>query len=223
QPPYQNNPNSKSSQAVKPSRNIGVLAVLLFALAGLLSGFAFGGFGHSKPVSSTTKTYKTPTAQQGKTPTPKVTRSTTPDIFIAPPDIQPSSYSEIADGTTSYTISSQIKEKITLKPITSTEVTCKMWLTKSLESTNDMLNANGYAIFHNVDTLSTPFANEIADGLTFSGSAGTQPCNAQGSTVWNYTINPSVSHGTYYIFVLADWKGKHFNWASIAVTIKKNA
>ena len=39
--------------------------------------------------------------------------------------------------------------------------------------------------------------------------------------MWNYTVAQSVDPGTYYLMVLTDWDGVHFNWSWVNMTIKK--
>jgi hypothetical protein len=70
-----------------------------------------------------------------------------------------------------------------------------------------------YTLLKNINDLSQPLPGETA-GVTFTApSTELQPCVANGPTTWTYTLAPTIQPGTYYIYVLADWKGIHFNWS----------
>lgn len=201
--------------------------LLCFALAGLLAGFAFGGFAGHKPGGSTggstTSKTNTPAITQ-QTPISSATQGPE-DVPLGEPAIAQGDYTyqEMADGTTSYTLAAQVVNKNTNTPIQATDVTCRLWLTKDPNATAAALSANGYAIPKAVDALNQPFPNEEQGALTFTApSQQVQPCAANGKTTWTYTVSPTVHHDTYYLAVLADWKGKHYNWYMVATNIKAN-
>ncbi|MDQ6661172.1 MAG: hypothetical protein M3Z24_09440 [Chloroflexota bacterium] len=219
QTPYrENSPNIRGGSG-KPSRSIAILAVLLFALSGLLSGFAFGAFGHTHTKPGQTNTSPVPGhSTHQKTPTATATKTEQP-VFLDPPKIIQTSTSEVADNSTSYTFSTQILNKYSVTPITATDVTCKIWLTKD-NKVSDMLRANNYAILSSISAIPNPFPDEVTGGLNFTSGQQTKFCNSSGPTTWTYTVSSSVQNGSYYIVVLADWKGIHFNWSTIAIKIK---
>src|SRR3979411_3028405 len=88
--PMQTVANQSSNNVSSQTRTIAFFAVLLFAIAGLISGFAVGAFLHPKTASSTGNsgsTTKPPIVQ--KTQTPASTR--TPAI-ISPDEPQITDY-----------------------------------------------------------------------------------------------------------------------------------
>jgi len=217
--PPSNQPGSTHPRA----RNITAYTLLCFGLAGLILGFTFGGFiGHipagqtaGAPSSVTT----TPAIAQHS---PVVTVSPTPENqFIGDPSIGSYSDTETADGTTSYTLSAQIVDK-TQKPIQVTDATCKLWLTGDAGATDNALKDNNYAIPSQVNSLTTTFPSETQGALNFTApSQQVQPCVANGKTNWTYTLAPGVAAGNYFLAVLADWKGIHYSWYFVQITVPK--
>lgn len=204
------------------SRRIALMAILLFGLSGLLSGFAVGAFIRPKPAT-------TGTTGMGGATTPvshstKTTTVTTPpeNITVGYPVLSSGdyTYTETADGATTYSLSTQIVNEGTTTPIKATDVTCKLWLTHDGNIT-ELLSANNYALVRDYTHLSQPFADEVPDSLAFSApSKQTQNCAAGGKTKWSYTLSTSLHTGHYFLVVLADWKGKHFNWSWVDINIK---
>jgi len=198
-------------------RSIVLMAIILFALGGLLSGFAVGAFvrpGHGSQVNIPSQTATTPTAHKTSTPTTPVTDHPSP---INEPAIGAYSYFEVANGSTSYTFTASTTNK-NGDPIVGSNITCKIWLTKngnvSAAITADRLRS--------VSTLSQPFPKEVQGGLTFGASTPqTQMCtNGQGT--WNYTLSPTLHPGLYYIAALMDWEGIHYNWSWVAIRVKQS-
>jgi hypothetical protein len=210
-------PNNVSHQ----TRKIAIMAILLFALSGLISGFAVGTFVRPK-IGSETATHTgsgtTPVAQNTKT---TVTTTSSENVNLGFPSItQANPYFQIANGSTNYTLSALIIDKSN-HPIQVSDVTCKLWLTKGGD-VNAILRADDYAIAKEFDRIQQPFPQEAVSALNFiSPTQQTQPCTPNGKTTWNYTISPSVDPGRYHFVVLADWKGKHYNWSWVDITIKK--
>jgi hypothetical protein len=212
-------PNRISQQ----TRKIAVFAVLLFALSGLISGFAVGAFMHTKTGTRT----RIPTSRSGITPVTQITKTpvsttTTEHVNLALPVINQGDYSyfQIANGSTNYTFSAQIINK-NKNPIQASDVTCKLWLTKEGD-VNSILGADNYAIPRTIDTIQQPFPKEVVGAFNYiAPSQQIQPCAPIGKTTWNYTISQSVDPGTYNLVVLADWKGKSFDWSWVSIVIKK--
>ncbi len=215
---YRKNPTKLSPQ----TRKIATGAILLFALSGLISGFAVGAFVHLKPATGTTHNTGSgtvPVVQITKTP---ATAATPENVNLDEPVINSGdiTFNQIANGSTTYTFSALIIEK-NKNPIQASDVTCKLWVTKSATDVNSILGANNYAIPRAFDNIQQPFPNEV-NALNFiSPAQQTKFCTPNGNTTWNYTISPSVDPGMYNFVVLADWKGKHYNWRWIEVQIKK--
>lgn len=198
--------------------------LLCFSLAGLIMGFAIGGFaGHlsrGSAAGSGSPTSSAPTLT-GHNPNRAMTVGPE-DVFLGVPGIAAGDYTspEIADGTTKYRLSAQVVNKADKTPITATDVVCRFWLTDDLQATTDALNADNFAIPRDPGSFNQPFPQEVVDALNFaSPSQQIQPCAANGKTSWTYTLTTSVPPGTYYLAVLADWKGIHYNWSMIAINV----
>src|SRR5258708_34114393 len=115
----------------------------------------------------------------------------------------------------------QVLNKGDKTPITATDVTCRLWLTNDIQATSDGLSANGYALPRNLALFNQPFPSEISGALVFADSSPqTQYCAARGKTKWSYTLASTVPPGQYYLAVLIDWKGVHYTWYLVAVTVK---
>ncbi len=207
--------NGLSSQA----RTITLFAILLFALSGLVSGFAVGAFGPPGTAQRSTVTPGTTSiVQKIETHTPTVTAKARPLGF---PVIDQFSNPELANGTTIYSLSAhavdQSIDKGHGKAIHTAGITCRLWL---IPVTQDPHNIPSDRL-KSPDTLqSIPFPGEVT-GLIFDATTPqTQPCNASGQGIWRYQVSTSVTPGMYYLVVLTDWKGIHFNWSWIQLKIK---
>lgn len=216
--------------AFTQKRRLITTIVLSFSLVGLIAGFAIGGV--TAPKSPTTAAI-TPVAKPTKvvqptaTPTPSPTSA--PDITLGFPKFteQPAS-PESATGATTYTVTMQAVDKQN-KPVHSTDVVCKLWLvqqipahhtldidTKTLKNVNNISNP----ITGSVDKQPAP---EVAGALSMvdpTGTPQTTHCDANGQATWKYTIAATVQPGKYDLVILADWKGIHFNWSWVNITIK---
>ena len=214
-------PNNVNQQ----TRKIAVIAILLFAFSGLISGFAVGAFVHPKAKTGA----GTGTGATGSGTTPVVHVTHTPvstavveNVNLDDPVIKQGDYPyfQIANGSTSYTLSAQIINK-NQTPIQAPNVTCRLWLTKDGD-VNAILGADHYAIPRSIGTFQQPFPKEVVGAFNYiAPSQQTQPCDPTGKTTWNYTISQSVVPGTYNLVVLADWKGKSFQWSWVTIRINK--
>lgn len=197
-----------------PTRKFITTILLIFSLAGLMIGFAVGGLTSSKatPAGSTGPTKKStqPVAQTTQTVSPTATPENIP---LDPPVVTDYAISEVANGTTPYTLSAQPIDKSSHKPINAKGITCRFWITQNLDETKTALEANSYALLKNVNGFNQPFPQEIPAGVIFTApTAQVQECAANGPTKWTYTLSSALPAGNYYIYILTDWKGIHFNW-----------
>lgn len=202
-----------------PPRAVVVTAILLFALSGLISGFAVGAFVRPNFALPSHDTGTTSVVQRNQTPATSLTQSPIP---LAPPVINSFDTPEIADGTTVYTFSSQAEDqsidKRHGKPVHSPGITCRLWLIPATQNPFniplDSLKSPG-----NLQNGSLP--GEVQALIFDPTTAQTQPCNPNGQGVWKYHLDPSMNPGQYYLMVLTDWQGVHYNWSWVMVTIKK--
>ena len=199
--------NSLSSQ----SRRVAVFAVLLFALAGLISGFAVGGFVRPKigGLGTTTGNNINPIVQQTKTTTPVPTIKPEKLGF---PKVDHYSFKEFANGQTTYTVSIHAIDAAG-QPLHVTGITCKLWLTK--EQTLPQHNE-----WSPVNALYNPVTGEIPGAFMFdSTTPQTHLCDANGAAAWKYQVAQSVNPGTYYLAIITDWAGVHYNiyWQLIQI------
>lgn len=199
------------------SRTIAIIAILLFALAGLISGFAVGAFVRPNQTHQATNSNQPINPPvQGKTGTSTPTPIPTSPELLGEPIISNVQYSEKADGTTSYTFTTQAVDK-QQQPVHKTGITCKLWLTRDGKVNNNMPTTRLKAI----DTLAQPFPKEVANALNFNATTPqVQPC-AAGQGNWSYNLSSSLESGTYYLVVLTDWSGVHYNWAWAQISVKK--
>jgi hypothetical protein len=204
-----------------PSRSIAVLAVILFALAGLMSGFAVGGFIHSKSgLSSTTGT--SGTTSEGQT-----TKSSSPPshpVRLGFPQMNLSNDIQKADGTT-YTLTTQAINSQS-QPVHASGITCKLWLVRRIPE-GTILDIP-ISILKDVNAISNPIPGTVnglsfneVDGLNFDNSTPqTHLCNANGQFTWKYQLSSAVASGAYNLVVLTDWQGAYYNWAWINIVIQ---
>lgn len=205
---------------------IALYTFLCFSLAGLIAGFALGGFTGRAPGGLVggpgPATTRTP-AITGHTPNPSPT-SAPENVLLGVPVVGAGDYisPEKANGATTYTFSAQIVNKENNSPITATDVTCRLWLTDDADAMSAALSNNNYALLRSPSSFNQPFPHEVANALNFaSSSPQTQPCSARGKTSWTYTLSPELHHSRYFLAVLADWKGVHYNWAMVAISVPK--
>lgn len=203
---------------------ISFYTLLCFALAGLIAGFAIGGFAQHNADGSTAhsgSSISSTSSRNGHSPN-SLTSPTPGDVFLGVPAIAPGDYSphEKADGATSYRLAAQIINKNSNTPITATDVVCRLWLTDDAHAMAAALSDNDYQIPRTISSFDQPFPHEIAGALNFaSASEQTHPCASNGKTSWSYTISSTVQPGTYYLAVLADWRGRHYNWYMAAINV----
>ena len=208
--------NSLSPQA----RTIAMFAMLLFALSGMISGFSLGAFGSSKTAQPATVTPKRTTiVQKNQTHTPTVTVKPIP---LGYPVIDQASSPELADGTTVYTFSAHAVDRSIDrshgKPIHRFGITCRLWLMPITQNPGNIPAGR----LQSPETLqSSPLPGEVT-GLIFDATTPqTQPCNANGQGLWKYQVSTSVATGKYYLVVLTDWKGIHYDWSWIPLKINQ--
>jgi hypothetical protein len=208
------------------SQSIIITAITLFALSGLLVGFAFGALTIKRtPQVTDTQTNKSSNPvviPQALTPTATPTQQIIP---LGYPKIDTlSSATQVADGTTTYTLSAypvdQSIDKGHGKQVHADGITCKIWLTKNQDVTPMLLQQKDR--LQKVETLTQPMPDEVQNAFTFTTGEQTQKCSATGSTTWSYTIAPSVDAGNYLLVILTDWSGQRWNWfaTQIQVTAK---
>ncbi len=219
---YRKNPTKLSPQ----TRKIATGAILLFALSGLISGFAVGAFVHLKPATGTTHNTGSgtkPIAQNTRTPV--ITSTLTPVKLGWPVFQQPFTFRQIANGTTFYTVTIQVVDRSIDashgNPVHATGITCKIWLTKDANVSGNIQTGNDGRL-KSVDTINQPFPGEIVGALNFDPSTQqVRLSDANGQATWKYTISTSVDPGSYQLVVLADWNGIHYNWSWANIEIKK--
>lgn len=216
------NINTGSSQ----TNTVTFVAVILFALSGLITGFAFGAFVHLSPAKTSGQNTNLVIKKQktGDT-TPAVVKTVQPVVPLGWPSITASVYTQIANGSTVYTTSVQVtdqsKGQASGNAVHASGITCKIWLAKD-KNINAMLREDNYKIPRTVSALNQPFPDEVPGGLNFAtNTPQTQTCDANGTATWNYTISPTVAPGSYNLAAITDWDGKHYNWSWTIITIKQ--
>lgn len=204
-----------------PSRSIAVLAVIFFALSGLISGFAVGGFLHSRAGQSSTS--GAGTTSEGQTTKPSSTHTSHPTP-LGFPLMNVSNTLERANSTT-YTVTTQAVNKQN-QPVHASDITCKLWLVKRIPS-NTILDIP-VSILQDVNAIQNPITGTVngrsfeeVNALTFDSSTPqTHFCSANGQFTWKYQLSSSVEPGDYDLVVLTDWNGVRYDWSWRDIDIK---
>jgi hypothetical protein len=211
------------------SRTIAIIALCLFALAGLISGFAVGAF--VRPSHNQQGILSTPALtpkRAGQTPTPTHTPSLQRPVNLGIPRIDHVSYSEVADGATTYTLSSQVITR-SGAPVYAPDVTCKVWLVQRIPDGAKFDIST--QVLKDVNNLQNPIVGTVKNqpyveipGLTFTdpNSPQTHLCTSKGRGTWTYQVTPSVPAGVYDLVILNDWGGVHYNWSWAQITIQRS-
>ena len=235
-PRQQPNPNFKATGNSRATI-IAILALLLFALSGLMTGFATGTFTRHKQTAQQNNK-----GTKGTAPTAIVSQqtpnaSTTPVVQVVPvgcPAVESFSNPQIADGSHSYTFSVHATDKsggtcsANNKRINAAGITFKLWLIHRIPgdkgisfSRDSLLNTANL-----VNPITAKIQNDDAmevQGLAFdtAHTPQVQQSDAQGHVSWTYTVSPSIKDGEYDMVVLIDWAGQYYNWTWRNLDIKK--
>ncbi len=216
----QPNPNFRAGGNSR-STTILILALLLFALAGTLSGFATGAFTRPKHVQtvvvnkikSSPPTVIVQTQTPNATATPEVTKLGLPIVTQYVP-------AETPDNTTSYTVAAYPIDQTTGKQAQAADITCKIWLTNDDHATATLLASQDQ--LRSLQAVSGVLPTELPNSLTFTSSTPQiQMCSANGPTNWTYTVSSSVNPGKYFLMILVDYKGNVYNWIARQINVKK--
>jgi hypothetical protein len=236
---YKPQPDQQANRGGAPrSQVILIVALLLFSVAGLASGFSVGALTGKISKTATPAPITNimpPVKGQSATPIPK---STVKVIPLGCPQVLPSSsiymgLSQLPDGATSYTFSAQAVDTKGDQPgkgiycaaanqsIHMTGITFKLWIIKHV--------GNKTLTFPNLGKITQPIAGkvngkdfpELQNELQFGTTPQIQQSNNQGQVTWKYKINPDLKDGTYTLVVLTDWQGKTSNWSWRDLVVKK--
>jgi hypothetical protein len=199
------------------------IALTLFVgcgLAGLLAGFALAGFvgrGAGELVGGLAATR----TQLPVRPFASPQQTQQPAVLLAVPQMHAGDYTsqEKADGTTPYRLLARIVTK-SGTVLSARDVTCRLWLSDNAVATSAALSKQNYAILRTLSAFGQPFPHEIAHALLFApASQQTQFCASQGPSIWIYALAPTLPGGRYFLVVLADWQGIHYNWSMVAISV----
>jgi hypothetical protein len=212
-------PNGQNSGPAR-TQSLIITAITLFALSGLIIGFAVGAVTRPKQAAQPTATPATnPIAHQAQpTTAPK-----TEPVPLNCPIIDQSDGTGAADGTTIHTFQAHAVDKSgkcaqSGKAVEAPGITCKLWLSKVPDNGSVDIGS----AWKTIATVSQPFKGEVQNGLMFdSTTPQTQKCNDKGQGMWKFSISPDVKPDDYYLVVLTDWDGKYANWSWIGFSVKK--
>ncbi len=223
----QPNPNFRAPSNSRSTLII-ILALFLFALSGLLTGFATGTFTRSKQTAqqNNNNNKTNPSGRAAATPvqtqSPQITQ--TPAILTVGLGCPGVMYSFQETRGMSYQVQAQVLDKSSScnsngggKPLHMEGISCRLWLTKDSNFGNNIPRDR----IKSVDTLSQAFPKEEQTALNFNGTPQVQQSSTQGTTTWNYQISSSLDKGTYYLIVLTDWKGILYNWTAKQILVTK--
>lgn len=214
------------------TRSIAIVAVILFALSGLISGFSIGAF-IRPPKSAPTDPNALGTTPPLAAQSPVSTKGprTIKEVPLGWPVIEYFNSMEIADGSTLYTFSAYpVDQSVNAghgTEVYASGITCKVWLIQHIPATAHL--SLPIPTLQNISAIQNPITGtakgqQYAEipGLLFDASTPqTQACNPRGVTNWKYQIATTVDSGKYNLVVLTDWDGKRFNWSWSDIFVKK--
>jgi hypothetical protein len=222
------------------SQIILIVALLLFSVAGLASGFSVGALTHST-LSSTQSNGKSgvtrPPVSKIAISTPKPAVATVKELGCPQEDKNSSAYQnmlEQADGNTTYTFASHATDQTggkcdpANKPIHTAGIMIKLWLTNRIPA-HKILHLPADVLMH-TEQLPQPITGtindanypEVANALQFDpNTKQLHLSNDQGQANWTYKLDPNLNDGDYSLVILTDWQGKVYNWSWYDITVKK--
>lgn len=225
--------NQQSSR----TQSIAITAILLFALSGLMVGFAFGAVNRPRqsgpdgsPVVENQQT-ATQEATQAVEPTVSPTQNQAP-VEMGCPAITVDAYFMPPDGVTPHTASGQavdkgyasgescINEDGTSKgnPLMVSGITFRLVLMKTSDKNAESIESQMRDVNEDKIDIQQPFPNEIQGGLVFNGSSAVLTSNNQGKVEWQFTLSTSISKGTYDLIVIARWDHFYnYSWKTLTV------
>jgi len=214
-----------SNSVYQQTRKVAIVAIILFALSGLISGFAVGAFVHPKTqtgsrtgTSSNTGTNSTPNTQVTHSPVTSIH-----PIRMGDPVVTEISTFQKANANSPYIITAHAVDtsidKHHGKQIYASGISCKVWLQHIPQGNFVDLSIGRLS---KMDIQESLTSDEIPGALIFApGMSQIQTTNPNGQVSWNYTVAPSVEQGQYYMVVLMDWQGQYSNWSWRYVSISK--
>lgn len=225
--PQPNLSQQNSKRAQSPS--IIFIALTLFALAGLMIGFAVGVFTHRKTGSAPKNNNNSSITVTHPSTSPTAV-TIQPGELGCPWFTGPFTGTQIADGTTQYTLTAQAKDKThgndcpNNGPIKATGITFKLWLIQNVPNKQAFLLPDSAQ--DTLNTISSPITGKVhnkaypeVQAFNFA-TPQVQQSNTQGQVTWKYTISSSVQPGNYDLVILTDWAGKAYNWSWIQISIQ---
>jgi hypothetical protein len=229
--PQPNTSQQSSRHAQSPS--IIFIGLTLFALAGLMIGFAVGIFTHRKS-GQTANNNKGPVSTVISHPQTSPTSSTVKTTPLGCPwNTYFSSATQIADGNTPYVLTEQAMDQtysICQKnnhPLHVAGITFKLWLINGLKGDAKLkLPGDPTKTLTNIsDPITGTVQNQSFPELSYLTFDPTtkqvQTSNDQGQATWKYTIAPTAPPGNYDLVILTDWVGQRWNWSWLGIQITK--
>jgi hypothetical protein len=216
-------PNNQNNRPAR-TQSLIITAITLFALSGLIIGFATGAV--TRPTQAAKPTTVSTTTNTMVQPTKPSPTSVAKPVPLGCPSIDQTDSSGVADGTTIHTFQMHVVGttnpkscKANTDRIQSPGITCKLWLSKI--PNNQLIEIPG-SVLSNLNAINQPIEGEVVNGLMFNyGQQQTQMCNSQGQGSWKFSVSPTVKHGNYYLVILTDWNGQTSNWSWWPFNVQK--
>lgn len=219
--PQPNMPPDNQNSGPARTQSLIITAITLFALSGLIIGFATGAVTRPQLAAKPTVAPTANTIVKQAQPTP--TQATVQPVPLGCPIIDQADQQGTADGTSTYSLQMHAVDKSGVcaqsgKAIHQAGITCKLWLTKD----HDQAVKGTEAVGNNINAVQQPIEGEVEGALLFnSGTSQTQMCDNQGQGTWKFSVSPTVKHGNYFLVVLTDWNGKYYNLSWTPFTVQK--
>lgn len=241
-------PPNTPTRGASRSRSVFIVALILFAVAGLASGYVMGALTKTKPSSQpqtlTPQGTATKVSSEPKESPTTAVKPITPQEVGCPSVLsyQPAMQ---ADGATPYSITVQATDTSKSicdqknKPLKTQGITFKFWLIPNVplskRITFSQETKNKY--LKNVNNLNEPIPVKVLDkngksdegsdatevtGISFDSSTPqVQKSDKLGKCTWKYTVGTEISPGPYTAIVLIDWNG-YYNWSWFNVTLNRS-
>jgi hypothetical protein len=204
-------PNNQNNNGPARTQSLIITAITLFALSGLIIGFAAGAITRPQQAAQPTPGSRSnqTTVQQAQ-PTAAATKVTPQQLGC--PVIDQADGEGVADGSSTYTLHAHAIDSsagasgpncLNGKPIQTAGITCRLWLSKIPD--NKIIN-----LTNTWKNVNAPQPGEVENGLIFSST--TPQCDDKGQASWKFSISPQVKHGSYYLVILTAW-GQYGNWS----------
>jgi hypothetical protein len=207
-----------------------VLLLMLIISAGGVARYLILGLAHTAPGKGSTSLGQRSGTGTTSSPTIPLSSPTVSPLRLGWPVIGQYSPTEVANGSTTYTLSAYaVDQSIDPghgNPVHTSSITFKLWLVQHFPTSSTFFLT--VKDLQKVNTIQNPLTGSVQGqpyaeirGLKFDpGTPQTRFSDEKGRVIWKYQISSSITLGEYNLIILTDWNGKYYNWdwANIIIT-----